>query len=432
MRKSIGGTEHISIASYSFDPATRFLYRNGDEILLPRKAGDLLAVLIADVNSLVPREQIFASVWPEGFVHEGNLTQTIYLLRKSLAADPAVAIENVPRRGYRLRVRESDRTGGRRRRLTAIATGALALAVLVSTVSWTDFRSSSARPLPLKAREDIKLAMYHFDRFVDLKFARARFESTTRDAPAVPEGYAGLALIDAMDGFDSPNRHWYCREGRRALERANALGSSTLTHVSSAMLSVTCNRALGRARRELDAALAMDPSDPTALTLRSRVALWEDRPREAISFASKAAMNDPTSPEAIRARRGVLLSWRSHRREHDVQATSGAHAEPASGPRIPRAQLRGARRSRERRADLARSEARSKKCRLGQGRASPSAGVEGVSPACRSHASAVGRGVGCGVACGRLHHSRRPTSRNCEPGNLRCASQPRRTNRVAG
>src|SRR5580700_1055427 len=173
MRKSIGGTEHISIASYSFDPATRFLYRNGEEILLPRKAGDLLAVLIADVNSLVPREQIFASVWPEGFVHEGNLTQTIYLLRKSLAADPAVAIENVPRRGYRLRVRESDRTGGQRRRLTAIATGALALAVLVSTVSWTDFRSSSARPLPLKAREDMQLAMYHFDRFVDLKFARA-------------------------------------------------------------------------------------------------------------------------------------------------------------------------------------------------------------------------------------------------------------------
>jgi DNA-binding winged helix-turn-helix (wHTH) protein/Flp pilus assembly protein TadD len=309
MRKSIGGTEHISIASYSFDPATRFLYRNGEEILLPRKAGDLLAVLIADVNSLVPREQIFASVWPEGFVHEGNLTQTIYLLRKSLAADPAVAIENVPRRGYRLRVRESDRTGGQRRRLTAIATGALALAVLVSTVSWTDFRSSSARPLPLKAREDMQLAMYHFDRFVDLKFARASFESTTRDAPAVPEGYAGLALIDAMDGFDSPNRHWYCREGRRALERANALGSSALTHVSSAMLSVTCNRALGQARRELDAALAIDPSDPTALTLRSRVALWEDRPREAISFASKAAMNDPTSPEAILAL-GVAYYYR--------------------------------------------------------------------------------------------------------------------------
>jgi Flp pilus assembly protein TadD len=259
-------------------------------------------VLVAELNSLVPREQIFASVWPEGFVHEGNLTQTIYVLRKSLAADPAVAIENVPRRGYRLRVRQTERTPEvRRRGLTAIATGVLALAVLVSTGSWTDFRLSSARALPLKAREDIKLAMYHFDRFVNLKFARARFEMTTRDAPAVPDGYAGMALVDAIDGFDSPKRRRYCLEGRSALARANALGASTLNHVSGAMLFVTCDRSLPRARRELDTALAMDPSDPTALTLRARVALWEGRPWEAISFASKAAANDPTSPEAVLA-----------------------------------------------------------------------------------------------------------------------------------
>jgi Flp pilus assembly protein TadD len=124
---------------------------------------------------------------------------------------------------------------------------------------------------------------------------------TTRDAPADPEGYAGVALIDAMDGFDSPYRQRYCAEGGRALARANALGSSTLTHVSSAMLYVTCSRSLTPARRELDAALATDPSDPTALALRARVSVWQDRPREAISFARTGAANDPTSPEALLA-----------------------------------------------------------------------------------------------------------------------------------
>jgi len=300
---SVPGAARVRIGSYSFDPAARLLHRNGDATSLPRKAADLLAVLLAAVNTLVPRETIFAQVWPEGFVHESNLTQTIYLLRKSLAADPAVAIENVPRRGYRLRVaeRNGNTTGRRVFPARAIAIAGLAMAAIVWIGAWVDVRSSSARPLPATAREDIGLAVYHFDRFVNLKLARSHFERTTREAPNVPEGYAGLALIDAIDGYDSPDRARHCARGRAAVARAYALGMSTLGHVARAMLDVTCERSLSRARQELDVALAASPSDAMALTLRSRVAFWQSRPREAIAFATDAVASDPTSPEALLA-----------------------------------------------------------------------------------------------------------------------------------
>jgi Flp pilus assembly protein TadD len=297
------GIERIRIGSYSFDAATRRLHRNGDETSLPRKAAELLAVLLADANTLVPRETIFDRVWPEGFVHEGNLTQTIYLLRKSLAADPAVTIDNVPRRGYRLRIVDRNRGTARRRGLQprAIVVAGLAVAAIVCIGAWVDVRSSSAQPLPVIAREDIGLGIYHFDRFINLRLARSHFERTTREAPSLPEGYAGLALIDAIDGYDSPERVRHCIEGRSAVARASALGTSTLGHVARAMLYVTCDRSLSRARKELDVALAESPSDAMALTMRSRVAFWGSHPREAVAFATNAVANDPASPEALLA-----------------------------------------------------------------------------------------------------------------------------------
>ena len=90
----------------------------------------------------------------EGFVHEGNLTQTIYLLRKSLAADPAVSIENVPRRGYRLRVDGRGATVDARqnRRAPAFAIGASVLAALVCAGLWFDARPATTRAVPAGAR----------------------------------------------------------------------------------------------------------------------------------------------------------------------------------------------------------------------------------------------------------------------------------------
>lgn len=296
-------SERVQLGSYAFDPARRLLLRNGGEVAISLKAAELLSLLLANINTLVPRETIFARLWPEGFVHEGNLTQTIYLLRRSLAADPAVAIENVPRRGYCLRVRQTDPENARHRpsKTYLLALTGSALAAIFAIAGWMVLKPTAAKQLPLAAREDIGLAMYHVDRFSDLGLARSRFERITTEAPGRPEGYAGLALLDAFDGFDSSNRDRDCFQGQSLVARANGLGVSTLGDIASAMLDVTCDRSLPQARRELDAALARSPFDALALTLRSRVAFWENRPNEAVSFASRAVAEDATSPEALLA-----------------------------------------------------------------------------------------------------------------------------------
>src|SRR5215469_5071418 len=109
----MNGTTSRALGSFEFDPETRRLCLNGKQIHLPGKAIELHALLAAHEDELVSRQAIFDAMWPEGFVHEGNLTQTVYLLRRALAADPRLAIENIPRRGYRLRVAAAARNVSR-------------------------------------------------------------------------------------------------------------------------------------------------------------------------------------------------------------------------------------------------------------------------------------------------------------------------------
>ena len=59
--------------------------RNGDQVVLKK-------------------EDLLQAVWPDTFVEEGNLTQNIFVLRKTLSAGNGDAryIETIPGRGYRL------------------------------------------------------------------------------------------------------------------------------------------------------------------------------------------------------------------------------------------------------------------------------------------------------------------------------------------
>ena len=290
-----------SIGSYTFDAAARTLLRGGTSTRLPRKAAELLALLAERGGELVSRESIFTTLWPEGFIEDGNLTQTIYLLRKALAADPSVEIENVPRLGYRLRCvavpAKATRAGMTWSRF-AFAAGAFA-AVIVVLGAWVAMRAPASGYLSPQARADVDLAMYHFDRIANIDLAQRYFSSTTHDAPSSPEGYAGLALVQALKGFDASDRAAACARGNAALARADAIRVSSLGHVARAMLAVTCERSLTVAQAEVDAALAMDPRSATALGFRSRIGFWRNRPAEAVTFAKEAVAENPTSAEAL-------------------------------------------------------------------------------------------------------------------------------------
>src|SRR5688500_2726546 len=96
------------LAAYEFGPyrleaSTRRLLRGDEVVPLAPKAFDILLALVERRDRVVDKAELMKIVWPESFVEEANLSQTIFVLRKTLGEDPGGNdyIETVPRRGYR-------------------------------------------------------------------------------------------------------------------------------------------------------------------------------------------------------------------------------------------------------------------------------------------------------------------------------------------
>lgn len=85
---------------FRLDESERLLLRGGEPVHLQARAFDTLLVLVQNSGRLVKKDYLLKSVWADSFVEENNLTQNIYVLRKSLSDDTNY-IETVPRHGYR-------------------------------------------------------------------------------------------------------------------------------------------------------------------------------------------------------------------------------------------------------------------------------------------------------------------------------------------
>ena len=88
---------------FRLDPDKLLLLRDDQPIPLPPKAFETLLVLVQHSETLVLKDELMKSVWPDTFVEESNLAQNIFVLRKTLAeaAGDHRYIVTVPGRGYR-------------------------------------------------------------------------------------------------------------------------------------------------------------------------------------------------------------------------------------------------------------------------------------------------------------------------------------------
>jgi TolB-like protein/Tfp pilus assembly protein PilF len=88
---------------YRVDFARRLLLRGAELVQLPAKALDTLLVLIQRRAEVVTKEDLIKAVWPDAFVEEGNLSQSIHVLRRALgeSVEEHRYIVTVPGRGYR-------------------------------------------------------------------------------------------------------------------------------------------------------------------------------------------------------------------------------------------------------------------------------------------------------------------------------------------
>lgn len=88
---------------FRLDARRLMLYREGREVELAPKVVETLLALLENAGRIVSKEELFERLWKDAFVEESNLTQNIYLLRKTLGnrADGRPLIETFRRRGYR-------------------------------------------------------------------------------------------------------------------------------------------------------------------------------------------------------------------------------------------------------------------------------------------------------------------------------------------
>src|SRR6266446_806942 len=79
------------------------LLRGGDVVPLTPKAFDTLLALVRRRDRVVDKDELMKIVWPDSFVSEDSLTQSISVLRRVLGdvSNQPEFIATVPRRGYR-------------------------------------------------------------------------------------------------------------------------------------------------------------------------------------------------------------------------------------------------------------------------------------------------------------------------------------------
>jgi DNA-binding winged helix-turn-helix (wHTH) protein len=87
-----------AFGDFSLSPSERRLFHAGRDVALPPKAFDALLLLVRQHGSLVSRDEIIHTLWPNIHVEETNLTNIIVLLRKLLGKE---AIQTVSKFGYR-------------------------------------------------------------------------------------------------------------------------------------------------------------------------------------------------------------------------------------------------------------------------------------------------------------------------------------------
>src|ERR1700735_2391652 len=116
-------SEIFQFGEFRIDPLERTLRRNDSAVTLQRRAFDVLLYLVQNPGRVVTKDELLKNVWPDAFVDENNLTQSISVLRKALDQPPGGSnyITTLPGRGYQfvvpVQILGQSEGAGQRRRL---------------------------------------------------------------------------------------------------------------------------------------------------------------------------------------------------------------------------------------------------------------------------------------------------------------------------
>lgn len=153
---------------FRLEATERRLLKQGEPVLLTRKAFDLLVLLAGEPGCLKTRDELISALWPKTTVGEHGLTTTVHALRKALGDEevPPQYIETVRGVGYRFiaAVTTEDRDGASpmpapdrpsRHRGKTLATAALAALIVIAAIGVAWRSVVSAMPATKPSRPGI-------------------------------------------------------------------------------------------------------------------------------------------------------------------------------------------------------------------------------------------------------------------------------------
>src|SRR6204780_528860 len=92
----------FQFGEFQIDVLARTLRREQEIVTLNRRAFDVLLYLVQNPGRVLTRDELLKNVWPDTFVDENSLAQSISVLRRALDERPGdnSYIVTLPGRGY--------------------------------------------------------------------------------------------------------------------------------------------------------------------------------------------------------------------------------------------------------------------------------------------------------------------------------------------
>ncbi len=266
--------QKFEFGHFVFDARRRVLLRRGSKVRLPNKALEALSLLLNQAGKPVSKEDMHEALWGDSFVDDANLTQTIYVLRKTLGngTPGKTMIRTVPKLGYEFvePVNEVAASPGRR----FIGWPAALSAAMVTAGIFVLYSVAYAPPtggaeslLPTAALKAYELGRTAWINPSSASASRAivQFKQVVKLAPRNPLGYDGLSDANLLLAGQSSGK-----TRRRFLNEAESLAREALAldpNSSEAHASIAQVLAFQRnpdAQQEFERAVALNPKNALA------------------------------------------------------------------------------------------------------------------------------------------------------------------------
>ena len=284
-------------------PDERVVRRAGTAVPLAPKAVDLLIELVEHVGEVVDKRTLLDRVWPESYVDEANLTQTIYVLRAFLKEQSCgLAIDNVPKRGYALRFNVPDVPVAEARASEPVVFAGAFAAVIVLMTAFFAVTHRAPGTLDAKTMSAYLLAKQYQLRgsLASLQRSDALYAQVAAAYPQSALGFAGRSQTAASLAFyarsasDRTQMQGLATAYADAAQRRDSQSAATDTALGAVQMSVQHDDAA--ASRSFARALARNPDELSALAWQGSLLLNRGRIAEARRLFARAVSLAPDVP----------------------------------------------------------------------------------------------------------------------------------------